>query len=111
VQRSLCCPFHPDKRPSCRIEIDRKLFHCFACEAAGNVLEFVARMEGDADDLRAAAVKLADICGIATAPPRGEAAKPRQGPAERRKRAKQGTNPSPWSKAALPPRQRLWRGR
>src|SRR5207253_9939344 len=65
VQRSLCCPFHPDKRPSCRVELDKKVFHCFACEAKGNVLEFVARMEGNPDDLRAAAEKIAEICEIA----------------------------------------------
>src|ERR1700693_3047681 len=70
VQRSVLCPFHPDKRPSCRVELDKKIFHCFACEASGNILEFVARMEGDADDLRASAAKIADICKMALAPPR-----------------------------------------
>src|SRR6266851_8548161 len=71
VQRSVRCPFHhPDKKPSCRIEIDRNIWHCFACEASGNILEFVARMEGDADDLRASAAKIADICKMALAPPR-----------------------------------------
>ena len=45
TQRSISCPFHrPDKRPSCRIELDRKIFHCFSCEASGNLLEFVARI-------------------------------------------------------------------
>src|SRR4051812_2462345 len=77
--RSISCPFHPDKRPSCRVELDKKIWHCFACEASGNILEFVARMEGDAEDLRAAAIKLADICSIATAASRGKsAAKARQ---------------------------------
>src|SRR5271170_4951196 len=55
VQRSVLCPFHPDKKPSCRVELDKKIFHCFACETSGNILEFVARIEGDADDLRASA--------------------------------------------------------
>ena len=87
VQRSLCCPFHEDKRPSCRVELDRKIFHCFACEASGNILEFVARIEGDADDLRAAAVKIADICGIATAAPRAPAATSPRTDAHRRKGA------------------------
>jgi DNA primase len=36
------CPFLADKRPSCRVELDRKIFHCCACEASGNILEFVA---------------------------------------------------------------------
>ncbi|MBV9824736.1 MAG: hypothetical protein JO001_03505 [Alphaproteobacteria bacterium] len=73
-QRSLSCPFHPDKRPSCRVELDRKIFNCFACGISGNILEFVARMEGDAEDLRSAAIKLAAICGIATAAARGKPA-------------------------------------
>jgi DNA primase len=67
VQRSISCPFHPDKRPSCRVELDKKIWHCFACQESGNILEFVARMEGDAEDLRAAAAKIAEVCGIATA--------------------------------------------
>src|SRR5579859_735448 len=71
-QRSICCPFHPDKRPSCRVELDKKIWHCFACDASGNILEFVARMEGNADDLRAAAIKLASVCSIATAASRGK---------------------------------------
>src|SRR5689334_584698 len=78
TQRSISCPFHPDKRPSCRVELDKKIWHCFACEASGNVLEFVARMEGTPDDLRAAAIKLAGICSIATAASRGKPAGARQ---------------------------------
>src|SRR5438067_13800292 len=46
TQRSISCPFHPDKRPSCRVEFDKKIWHCFACEARGNILEFVARDRG-----------------------------------------------------------------
>lgn len=70
AQRSAICPFHPDKRPSLRLELDKGVFHCFACEAKGNMLEFVARLEGTPDDLRAAAEKIADICKIPLAPPR-----------------------------------------
>ena len=85
AQRSVNCPFHPDKRPSCRVELERRLFHCFACEASGNILEFVARLEGDKDDLRAAAVKIADICGIGTAAPREPAAKSSRSAARKRR--------------------------
>lgn len=74
-QRSLLCPFHPERRPSCKVDLDRGLFHCFGCEASGNVIEFVARMEGQPDDLRAACVKIAELCGIATAPPRAAGTK------------------------------------
>jgi DNA primase len=69
-QRSLLCPFHPERKPSCKVDLERNIWHCFGCEAKGNILEFVARMEGDQDDLRAAAMKIAEICGIATAAPR-----------------------------------------
>jgi hypothetical protein len=69
-QRSLLCPFHPERKPSCKIDLERNIWHCFGCEAKGNVLEFVARLEGDEDDLRAAALKIAELCGTATAAPR-----------------------------------------
>ena len=75
VQRSILCPFHPDKKPSCRVEFGKKIWHCFACHESGNILEFVARLEGDKDDLRAAAMKIAEVCGIATAASREPAAK------------------------------------
>src|SRR5437868_2202199 len=68
--RAVLCPFHRERKASCKIELQRKVFHCFGCEAKGNILELVARMEGDPNDLRAAAVKVAAICKVATAPPR-----------------------------------------
>jgi DNA primase len=73
-QRSLLCPFHPERKPSCKVDLERNIWHCFGCEAKGNVLEFVARLEGDKDDLRAAALKIAELCEIATAAPREAAA-------------------------------------
>jgi DNA primase len=69
-QRSLLCPFHRERKASCKIDLERNIWHCFGCEAKGNILEFVARLEGDADDLRAAAMKIAELCDIATAAPR-----------------------------------------
>jgi DNA primase len=68
--RAVLCPFHKERKPLCKIELERKIFHCFGCEAKGNILEFVARLEGDEDDLRAAAIKIAELCDIAVAPPR-----------------------------------------
>src|SRR4051794_16911690 len=63
------CPFHDDERPSCSVNLERRIFHCHAgsCGVSGNVLEFVHRMEtkdGEIVSLREAAVKLATICGI-----------------------------------------------
>jgi DNA primase len=41
----LCCPFHPDKTPSCVITPAKNLFHCFGCGAAGSVLDWVQKTE------------------------------------------------------------------
>ena len=38
-----CCPFHNDKHPS--MKIDRN-YHCFACGAGGDVIDYVSRMYG-----------------------------------------------------------------
>jgi len=56
--RAVLCPFHEERKPSCKIELERKIFHCFGCGTKGNVLEFVARIEGNPEDLRAAAFTL-----------------------------------------------------
>src|SRR3954471_3543851 len=68
-QAKVRCPFHDDERPSCSVNLERRIFHCHAgsCGAKGNVLEFVHRMEtrgGATVSLRQAAMKLADINGI-----------------------------------------------
>ena len=36
------CPFHNDKNPS--MKVDRR-FHCFGCQADGDVVDFVSRLE------------------------------------------------------------------
>ena len=56
------CPFHDDKDPSLKINTDKNIFHCFVCEAKGNVLEFVMKM--DSVDIRPAALKVASLCGL-----------------------------------------------
>ena len=71
VERSVLCPFHNERKPSCKIELERKIFQCFGCGTKGNILEFVALMEGNRADLRSAAFTLAGICKIPVAPPRG----------------------------------------
>lgn len=37
------CPFHSDKTPS--MKVDRR-FHCFGCQADGDVIDFVSRLDG-----------------------------------------------------------------
>src|SRR5947207_3342217 len=40
------CPIHGGQRDdSFRASLDKNVFHCFACQASGNVLNFVAAME------------------------------------------------------------------
>ncbi len=36
-----CCPFHKDKNPS--MKVDRR-FHCFGCQADGDVIDFTAHL-------------------------------------------------------------------
>ncbi|MFQ7107176.1 MAG: CHC2 zinc finger domain-containing protein [Neglectibacter timonensis] len=36
-----CCPFHDDRHPS--MKVDRR-FHCFACQADGDVIDFTSRL-------------------------------------------------------------------
>lgn len=38
-----CCPFHNDKHPSLKVD---DFYHCFACGASGDSIDFVARLFG-----------------------------------------------------------------
>lgn len=53
------CPFHNDKNPS--MKVDRR-FHCFGCQADGDVIDFTAKLYGLTG--KEAAVKLAADFGI-----------------------------------------------
>ena len=50
------CPFHNDKNPSMKVD---KRFHCFACQADGDAVDFVSRLFGLPS--KAAAMKLSLI--------------------------------------------------
>lgn len=39
------CPFHHEKTPSFMISPDKQIYHCFGCNAGGNVLSFVMQYE------------------------------------------------------------------
>src|SRR5918911_4709259 len=89
-QAKVRCPFHDDERPSCSVNLERRIFHCHAgsCGVSGNVLEFVHRMEtkdGATVTLREAAVKLAGICGVELdrGSDRGKPREGRRGPSGR----------------------------
>lgn len=62
AQRSALCPFHADKRESLSINVEEKVFICFACDARGDILSFVAKMERVS--LREAANIIARVCGL-----------------------------------------------
>ena len=53
------CPFHNDKNPSMKVDMR---FHCFACQADGDAVDFVSRLYGL--PCKEAAMKLADDFGI-----------------------------------------------
>ena len=38
-----CCPFHKDRHPSMKAD---KIYHCFACGAGGDAIDFTARLFG-----------------------------------------------------------------
>jgi len=40
------CPFHEDATPSLVITPDKNLFHCFGCDAAGSVIDWVMKTQG-----------------------------------------------------------------
>lgn len=54
------CPFHNDKNPSMKVDMR---FHCFACQADGDAVDFVSRLFGLPS--KEAAMKLAVILVLA----------------------------------------------
>ena len=76
------CPFHDDKNPS--MKVDRR-FHCFGCQADGDVIDFVSRLE--AVSPKEAALMLAQEFSIPyedREPPGRRKPKPRQETPEQR---------------------------
>lgn len=67
-QIKIICPFHDDHKPSCGVNLAKHIYNCFACDAGGNALDFVAHMEGldpsETTELRKAAFIAAETFGI-----------------------------------------------
>ena len=61
----VCCPFHDDQHPSMKLYDDH--FHCFGCQANGDVIEFTSKLFGIT--ALEAAQKLAADFGIREARP------------------------------------------
>ncbi len=40
------CPFHSDSNPSMSVSPSKKIYKCFSCGAAGNIITFVKNVEG-----------------------------------------------------------------
>jgi DNA primase len=73
------CPFHDERTPSFGIDPAQKVYHCFGCQASGDVFTFVQETEGV--DFKGALELLAERYGVELA---REAEDPRE--AERRQR-------------------------
>jgi DNA primase len=77
------CPFHKEKSPSFSVHAVRQFYHCFGCQASGDVFSFVGKIENVSfpEAVRIVAQK----CGIPL--PRKEFSSPEQA-AESRQRMK-----------------------
>src|SRR5271155_1845674 len=73
------CPFHDERTPSFGIDPAQKVYHCFGCQASGDVFTFVQETEGL--DFKGALELLAERYGVEL---QREQEDPRE--AERRKR-------------------------
>lgn len=100
-QIKIICPFHNDHKPSCGVNLEKQVYNCFACDAGGNVLDFVAHMEGfdpsNTSELRKAAFAAADTFGIdqALERPASGGAKPKGKVATKTAKAKLVTSKAP----------------
>ncbi len=56
------CPFHSERHPSFGIDVEKNLWFCHGCQAGGDIINFIERLEGC--DFREAIQTLAARAGI-----------------------------------------------
>ncbi len=56
------CPFHQETKPSFSVNEEEGFFHCFGCQASGDVFDFYARINGL--EFREALEQLAEEAGV-----------------------------------------------
>src|SRR5438093_13502150 len=56
------CPFHEERTPSFGIDHVQRVYHCFGCQASGDVFTFVQENEGE--DFKGALELLAERYGV-----------------------------------------------
>lgn len=61
------CPFHDDTTASLSVNIEKGLYHCFACDAKGDAFSFFQKAHGV--DFQTALKELADYTGVTEAAP------------------------------------------
>lgn len=63
------CPFHPDTRPSLSINLESGLFHCWSCNAGGDVFRF--HQEVRKVGFKEALTEMGEMVGADTSPTNG----------------------------------------
>ncbi len=56
------CPFHAERTPSFHVSLERGTYHCFGCNAGGDIFSFVEAIEGL--DFKGALKVLAEKAGV-----------------------------------------------
>src|SRR5207244_928860 len=67
------CPFHSEKTPSFTVHRDKQFFHCFGCQAGGDVFSFV--MLAEKVPFPEAVELVAEKCGIPISTTRADSTK------------------------------------
>ncbi len=75
------CPFHDEKSPSFHVTPARGFYHCFGCQAGGDVIKFLMEMDGLG--FTETVERLAEKAGVQLRYEEGGAARPRTGGPQR----------------------------